>query len=131
MPKTPRFEVVRDDPAPKGQLSIKVEPRGFNWTGRIDAIARAVGVNGQGLVTIGTDGRVDAGGKTLTAIEPLVPIYGIPAGRIDLNPARGHRLLLRFHPNELGMAAFRGEPLELKDGALLLERYDTVIRFVR
>jgi hypothetical protein len=130
-PKAPRFELVRDDPAPKGEVSISVENSGWSWTGRIDAIATAVGVTGQGRVTAASDGRVDSGGKVLTSIEPLVPVYDTPAGRIPLDPARGHRLLLRFHANDLGKAAFVGEPLKLDGGDLLLQRYDTVIRFVR
>jgi len=131
MPRSPSFELVRDDPAPKGEVWLSVEKTGFEWTGRIDAIATAVGVNGQGLVTTDSDGRVDSGGKVLTALEPLVPVYGIPAGQFTLDPERGHRLLLRFHGNDLGTAAFRAERLALDDGDLTLDRYDTVIRFVR
>jgi hypothetical protein len=131
MPKAPAFTLVRDDPAPKGEVWIKVDPKGFNWTGRLDAVADAVGVEGQGLVTTNSDGRVDSGGRVLTAIQPLVPVYGTPAGRFALSAERGHRLLLRFHANDIGKAAFRAEPLKRDGGDLLLERYGRVIRFVR
>jgi hypothetical protein len=45
--------------------------------------------------------------------------------------ATGHKLTLRFVPNDLGHVAFRGEPLKVDGSALLLERYDAVIRFIR
>jgi hypothetical protein len=131
MPKAAEFTLVRDDPAPKGELWISVEKAGFNWDGGIEAIASAQGIREQGLVRTDSEGRVDSGGRTLTAIDPLVPIFGTPAGHFALSPERGHRLLLKFHANDLGEAAFRNEPLELKDGALVMTRYDSEIRFLR
>jgi hypothetical protein len=131
MPKSPMFTLVRDDPAPKGEVWIAVEKSGFDWGGRLEAIANAQGVSEKGLVRTDSDGRVDSGGRILTRIEPLVPVYGIPAGSFSLSPDRGHRLLLRFHANDLGKAAFRSEPLELDGSALVLSRYDAEIRFLR
>ena len=43
----------------------------------------------------------------------------------------GHGLLLRFHANDLGNAAFDREPLALTSGGLVLKRYGTEIRFMR
>src|SRR6185369_14675909 len=37
-PTPPDFELVRDDPAPKGELSLALEPPGFGWEGSIDAL---------------------------------------------------------------------------------------------
>jgi hypothetical protein len=131
MPKEPSFELVRDDPAPKGEVWIAVEKAGFNWEGRIDAIANAQGIAEKGLVQTDSDGRLDSGGLIVTAIEPLVPVYGTPAGRFILSTDRGHRLLLRFHANDLGKAAFKGEPLTLDGNDLMLSRYGARIRFLR
>ena len=84
----------------------------FNWTGRVDAIATALGMNGKGLVTASSsDGRVEFGGRLLTSIEPLVPVYATSRRRGRLSPERGHRLLFRFHPNDLGRAVFKGQLL--------------------
>jgi hypothetical protein len=130
MPKPPSFELVSDDPAPKGELFIKVDQQGFNWSGRLDAIATAPSGE-RGLVTTDETGRIDAGGRILSAIDPLVPVYGTVAGHFVLSPDRGHRLLFRFHANDLGKAAFRGEPLTIKGSALVLTRYDAEIRFLR
>jgi hypothetical protein len=130
MPKAPRFELLRDDPAPKGQVWMRFD-KGFNWTGRVDAIATAVGLSEKGLVTTGSDGRVDSGGRRLTSIEPLVPVYGIAGGAVRLDPSRGHKLLFRFHPNDVGKAAFKGETLAMDGKDFLLERYGRKIRFVQ
>jgi len=131
MPKAPEFTLVRDDPAPKGEVWLSVQKAGFGWDGGIEAIASAAGLSEKGLVRADSDGRVDSGGRVLTSIDPLVPVYGTPAGHFLLSPERGHRLLLQFHANDLGKAAFHGEPLELKEGALIMARYDSEIRFLR
>jgi len=132
MPKGPTFELVRDDPAPKGQVWMTFDKASFKWTGRVDAIATVLGMSGKGLVTASSsDGRVESGGRTLTSIEPLVPMYRIPGGAVRLSPDRGHRLLFRFHPNDIGRPMFKGQLLTNDGSALLLDRYDTVIRFLR
>jgi hypothetical protein len=74
---------------------------------------------------------VQADGRSISALELLVPIYGTPAGRFQLNPSRGHRLLLRFRANDLTTANFDREPLIAGRNGLVLKRYDTEIRFMR
>ena len=39
MPKAPSFELVRDDPAPKGELFMTLEDPGFEWGHPLEAIA--------------------------------------------------------------------------------------------
>lgn len=129
-PKQPSLELVRDDPAPIGQVSMTLEPPGFGQGYRLDAIATdAAGEKGR--VTTDDEGTVEAGAHKLTAIDPLIPVYGTVAGHIVLSQDRGHKLLLRFHANDLGTAAFEGEPLALTDRGLVLNRYDSEIRFIR
>ena len=95
-------------------------------------LATAMGVKGRGLVTAsGTDGSVDSGGHVLLSVEPLVPMYAIPGGVVKLSPERGHRLFFRFHPNDLGRAMFKGEALTSDGTALVFNRFDTDIRFLR
>lgn len=131
-PTPPRFDLVRDDPAPEGEVTIRVEPPGFGAEGyRIDAIGTDASSGEKGLVTTDGEGRVETGGHELSAIEPLVPVYGTPVGEIPLSPGRGHHLLLRFRANDLGHAAFDGEKLELTPRGLVLNRYETQIRFLR
>jgi hypothetical protein len=130
-PIAPVFELVSDEPAPTGDLFITAEFPGLGWSGRLDAIATDRQSGERRLVTTDSDGRVDSGGRSIGAIEPLVPIYGTVGGHFDLSAGRGHRLHLRFHANDLGTADFGGEPLSLDGGGLLLDRYDMAIRFIR
>jgi hypothetical protein len=109
---------------------MAVEPPGFGEGYRLDAIA--TDASGQkGRVTTDDQGLVEAGNHKLTALDPLIPVYGNIAGHIALSGDRGHRILLRFHANDLGTAAFEGEPLALTERGLVLNRYDSEIRFVR
>src|SRR3954470_21979267 len=113
-PKSPSFELVRDDPAPIGELVMAVEPPGFGAEGyRLDAIATDASSGEKGAVTTDERGRVEAGEHRLSAIEPMVPVYGTVGGHFLLSADRGHHLILRFHPNDLGTAAFDREPLPL------------------
>jgi hypothetical protein len=131
MPKPPSFELVRDDPAPEGELRLTLEPPGFGEDFRLDAVGTDAATGAKGLVTTDEAGRVDAGAHKLSALDPLVPVYGIVGGHFPLSLDRGHHLVLRFHANDLGHAAFDAEPLAVTSRGLVLTRYDTEIRFVR
>lgn len=132
MPKSPGFELVRDDAAPPGELVITMEPLGFGEEGyRLDAVGTDAASGAKGIVTTNEDGRVDSGGHKLSAVDPLVPVYGTVGGHFALSPDRGHHLLLRFHANDLGWAAFDREAFEVTPQGLILRRYDVEIRFVR
>lgn len=130
MPKPPSFELVRDDPAPRGELYLKLEDPGFEWGHPLYALATDMK---QGFeVEAGEDGHVDLAGKPpVLAIVPLMPVYGPTGDSFPLAGDRGHRLLFRFHKNDLGKAAFRGELLEVSPGGLVMNRYDSQIRFIR
>jgi hypothetical protein len=131
MPKLPSFELVRDDPAPQGELVISLEPPGFGEDFRLDALATDASSGEKGIVTSDDQGRVDTGGRKLSAVDPIVPVYGTIGGHFALSARSGHHLLLRFHANDLGQAAFDGEPLLVTSAGLVFRRYDTEIRFVR
>lgn len=131
-PRRPSFELVRDDPAPAGEIVMTIEPPGFGGEGyRLNAIGTDAVSGEKKRVTTDEEGRVEAGANKLSALDPLVPVYGGIGGHFPLTQDRGHRLLLRFHANDLGTAAFVGEPLVLTGGALVLNRYDSEIRFIR
>ena len=131
MPKEPSFELVRDDPGRAGELAMILEPPGFGDGYRLDAVAVDAASGEKGLVSAGDDGRVETGGHKLASVDPLVPAFGTVGGHFALSADRGHRLLLRFHANDLGRAAFRREPLSVTPDGLVMTRYDTEIRFVR
>lgn len=129
MPKAPAFELVRDDPAPKGELYMTLEDPGFEWGHPLEAIASSDS-NAGFEISADDSGRVDVSGHApIKAIAPEMPVYG-PTGQVfPLSPDRGHRLFFRFHRNDLGKARFDGEKLKREGDALLMQRYDTVFRF--
>ena len=131
MPKAPSFELVRDDPAPKGELSMTLEDPGFAWGHGLEALARA---ESNRLFEISADdsGHVDLTGKPpVQAIAPEMPVYG-PTGQLfPLSTDRGHRLLFRFHANDLGKSRFDRQEVLLNGTDLVMDRYDTSFRFVK
>jgi hypothetical protein len=58
-------------------------------------------------------------------------MFRVPGAPIKLSPTTGHKLALKFRPNDLGHVAFRGEPLKLDGSNLVWDRYDAEIRFIR
>ena len=131
MPKAPSFELVRDDPAPKGELFLKLEDPGFEWGHPLYALA--AGESKQAFEVEADDsGRVDVSGNPpIATVAPEMPVFGPTGDVFKLAPDRGHKLLFRFHRNDLGKARFNAEALQRKGGDLLLQRYDTVFRFVK
>ncbi|MEO7634423.1 MAG: hypothetical protein ABIS38_02105 [Sphingomicrobium sp.] len=132
MPKAPSFALVADDPAPKGELWMTLEDPGFEWGTPLKAIAITAADAGQGVEISADDrGRVDLAGQPAFAeVAPLMPVYGATGEMFPLSPERGHRLRFRFHANDLGRVAFNRQPLRADGANLLLERFDTAIRFL-
>ena len=128
-PNAPDFELVNDDPAAAGELYVTLDPPGFgDWTGRLDLLVTIAGMDDPVPMEAGEDGRVPLEGMVATAVRPVVPIYGVAGREIPLAQG-GHRLLVRFHPNDLGRASFDRESLAIEKGDLLMRRFDAVIRF--
>jgi hypothetical protein len=131
MPRAPSFELVRDDPAPRGELYLTLEDPGFEWGHPLEAIAADETRHGY-EISADENGRVDLSGKpALVAIAPQMPVYGPTGDVFPLSADRGHKLLFRFHRNDLGKARFDKQPLQRNGSDLLLKRYDAVIRFQR
>ena len=132
MPKAPDFKVIRDDPAPKGELVVKLEPPGFGNLG--DHVTVVFSAPGAGYpdvyhLDLDEDDRSTLPTGAPVLIIPEVPVYGDLGKAIELSPDRGHKLLLRFLPNDLGKARFNAEKLERDGDALILYRYDAKIVF--
>ena len=129
MPKAPSFELLRDDPAPKGELYLKLEDPGFEWGHPLEAIAADESKRGF-EVEADDSGRVDLSGKPPVAmVAPEMPVFGPTGDVFPLSADRGHKLLFRFHRNDLGRARFDHEVLDRDGTDLLLKRYDTSFRF--
>ena len=131
MPKAPSFELVRDDPAPKGELYLTLEDPGFQWGHPLEAIAADAAKRGF-EISADDSGRVDLSGRpAIVAIAPEMPVYGPTGDVFPLSADRGHRLLFRFHANDLGKARFDKQELQQDGPDLRMERYDTSLRFAK
>ena len=129
MPKAPSFDVVKDDPAPPGELWLQLAPPGFgDFTTNLEAVA-TLKDGSRGEIRDDGDGHMRVDARTVTAIQPVVPIYGDVTAAIPISPERGHRITLRFMPNDLGKPRFNAEPLTREGNTLVLYRYDAKIVF--
>ena len=132
MPNEPTFEVVRDTPATRCTLSLSVDWGRFSWSSPPDVLVTYEGSPKQlHFLQADEKGKVHLPNCAVTSVFPIVPMFDIPGGPLKVKSTTGHKLALRFKPNDLGHAAFRDEPLKLDGGALVLERYDAEIRFLR
>ena len=130
MPKAPAFEIVRDDPAPAGELWVDFQDPGY-WGGPLEMLLTIEGEKALIRGEPDSSGRVHAGGKRILAVQPIVPVYELFGAPLTLSPDRGHKVTIRFLPNDLGKARFSNHPLTIDGDGLVIERYDTPIRFRR
>ena len=132
MPKEPTFDLVTDTPAPRCTLAVSVDWGRFGWQSPPDLlVAYADAPKQLHLVQPDERGSVHLDNCAVATIMPLVPMFGVAGAPIALSPATGHKLALRFVPNQLGHVAFRDEPLKLDGSTLVMQRYDAEIRFLR
>ena len=118
-------------PAPAGELWVEFENPGFDWGGPLEMLVTIDGVSSRVRTAPADNGRVDVGPQRILAIQPLIPVYEEFGPPLKLAPDRGHRLTIRFLRNDLGMARFANEPLAIDGDALVIERYETPIKFNR
>jgi hypothetical protein len=132
MPKEPSFDLISDTAAPRCTLSLSVDWGKFGWSSAPDVlIAFEDSPKVLHLAQADERGSVHLDKCAVTTVLPLVPMFRVAGAPLKLSPATGHRLSLRFRPNDLGHIAFRGEALKLDGSGLVMERYDAQIRFVR
>lgn len=133
MPREPDFAVVSDDPAPAGELYVAVQedPRFGTWS-PLTVQLKLAGIDEPVFAYADDHGRVDAPpGHRIEAVKMMVPVYETGGDAFRLSPERGHRLLFRLQPNDMGMAALRDEPLTVEHSAMIMHRYDAAIVFRR
>lgn len=123
--KLPQFVVESDQPGPSGGLWIKIS-NGPVMQGAPQRIFLVYGPNEEpGMVEIADDGRVPfPGNRRPTAIVPEIPVYPVMSKAIPLTGTGGHRLVMRFEPNDIGKADFRAQRLSIEDGVLVMPRRD-------
>lgn len=132
MPVEPDFALVRDDPAPAGELYVAVEDGPFGtWTPltvelQVDGFDRPI------LAYAEDDGRVEPPeGHRILSVKMQLPAYETGGAPVELSADRGHHMLFRVEQNDIGTAALRGETLTLDGSSLVMHRYDADIVFRR
>jgi hypothetical protein len=121
----PRFVVESDTPDARGGLWIKLS----NGPVIRGAAQRVYLVYDKGqpadMVEVAEDGHVPfPGNRRPTAIIPKIPVYPIMNKPIPLTGTGGHLIVMRFEPNDIGKADFRGQRLSIEDGKLVMPRPD-------
>ena len=134
MPREPDFVLIRDNPAPAGELYVAVENDGDNWSG-LTVLVTAEGHEKPLLLYANEDGRVSVpGARRAASVKMLLPVDetgGEPVEPVKLSADRGHRLLFKLEPNAVGKAPLRDERLVIEGSSLILYRYDSKIIFQR
>lgn len=128
VPKAPRFVMVKDECAPKGELTVTLDSGTMEW---FQPLELWVGLPDLRQVEAEEDGRVDTGGIQPVSVVPVLPIYELKPEPYPLDPATGHRVTFRFEPNDLGRIDFRNEPLAIDGESLVMQRYGATIRLRR
>ena len=131
MPKEPTFELVSDTAAKKCTLSLSVDWGGFGWSSAPDVLVIYDGPRGPYFAHSDEQGSVHLTNCAVTTVMPIVPMFGVPGAPLNVSATTGHKLRLRFVPNDLGRVAFRDELLKRDGPNLVWERYDAEIRFLR
>ncbi|WP_217352764.1 hypothetical protein [Sphingomonas sp. ID1715] len=128
-PKPPRFAVVSDTPKDGDGIEVALDDPELLQGSPLTMVVTFAGVAEPAFVEVGEDGRLPVPpGKTITALVPDLPVFPIPLAPYAVKPG-GRRIVFRFEPNDIGIAAFAGEPLTIEGGTLVLRRYDREIRF--
>ena len=130
----PRFVVESDEAAPPGELWIKLSS-GPVMEGAAQRIYLVYGPKEQAeMAEAAVDGHVPLPDKRWpTAIVAEIPVYPIPGRAIPLTGSGGHRITMRFEPNDIGKADFHAFKLSIENGVLVMPRRDLelLLRFRR
>ena len=130
-PKEPAFALVRDDAALAGQLFVAIDSPNFSWS-PLNVELTLEGTDEPVLLSTQDEGRVPIpSGRRATAVKLLLPIYATGGDPVKLSPDRGHRLVFKLEPNDMGKAAFQGQELTSDGASFVMHRYDTRITFKR
>jgi hypothetical protein len=132
--KPPEFVVESDSPEAGGGLWIKVS-NGPLMQGAAQRVYLIYGSNEPAeMAQADEDGHVAfPDNRRPKAIIPKIPVYPILLKPIPLTGTGGHRIVMRFEPNDIGKADFRAQRLSIESGVLVMPRRDLelMLRFRR
>jgi hypothetical protein len=127
--KAPRITVVSQSQGTPGTLRITTAKDPYDQQNFNALIKMASGEIGN--VQLGIDGLTwpypSAGAPT--AVRLIEPIHEIASEPVKLDA--GSDIKFHFEPNDLGKADFRGTPLQVESGVLVLNRFGMTLKFRR
>lgn len=128
-PKPPRFAVVSDTPSPDGAIHVSLDDPDLLLGSSLTIAVTYAGESAPVFIEADEDGRLPVpAGRIVAALVPDLPVHPVPLAPYALKPG-GHRIVFRFEPNDIAVAAFDQEPLAIEGGTILLRRYDRNITF--
>ena len=71
------------------------------------------------------------GAEAPTALRLSLQMFDVASAPVRLDANSGYSLRFRFEPNDIGKVPFEATPLQVVNGALLLDRHGRTIRFRR
>lgn len=128
-PKPPRFGVVSDTPKQGDGIEVALDDPELLQGSPLTMVVTYADAAEPVFVEAEENGRLPVpAGKIVTSLVPDLPVFPIPLSPYAVKPG-GRRIVFRFEPNDIGTAGFAAEPLAIEDNALVMRRYDRVIRF--
>jgi len=128
--KAPRITLVSQMQGAPATLRINTDAKDPYDQQNFNALIKMASGPGED-VQLGVDGLTwpypSAG--TPTEVRLYFPVYDIVSDPVKLDA--GSTLVFHFEPNDLGKADFRGTPLQVEGGVLVLKRFDRTLRFKR
>jgi hypothetical protein len=128
----PRFILVSRGKGPDGVLQLSLDvPKGVSRQYFSVEIRKANGETQR--QQLGEDGLSAPFSRNNppTGIRMLFPVFSVVDEPIVLDPNAGYSVRFRFEPNDIGKVDFRGTPLRIIGGDLVLDRHGRTIRFRR
>lgn len=128
----PRFVVVSQEKGPEGVLRITLDFKDRQFLQYFDAVI-TTSAGSVEQAQLGTDGLTWPfhAGAPPKSVRLLFGVYQLVSDPLPLAPGPGYLIQYHFEQNDLGKVDFKGEPVRIVHGELLLERHGLKLSFKR
>ncbi|WP_157216057.1 hypothetical protein [Flavisphingomonas formosensis] len=126
----PRFSLDAAVPDPEKALKIRVAGPDGKPIGRVDVALTAADGTVQATATDENGYALFAKpGTRSQSVKLGIRVFGVASEAFPVDLAKGNLMLFRFEPNDLGRADFKAEPVRIRDGALVLDRWGIALTY--
>ena len=128
----PSFVLVSHDRGSDGTLQLNLDvPKGLSRQYFSAVIAKSNGETSRKQLSEDGLSLPFSRDDFPISVRMLFPVFSVISEPFRLAAGSGYSLRFRFEPHDLGKVDFRGTPLKIINGDLLLDRHDRTIRFKR